>query len=308
MSIKGLEKLDERSTIWQVIHELQKHFPPEKLASLSMVYRSFNMTHSFLPEIWDRILEDAQLDNQYWSIYAKLYDPNLEEEGTPTPEEAEILKRYKRHQNRLNLDMEDWFLHAHILMEKFARLAKELMLLTSANAEDTKQLRELPTKSFHEHINFVLKTDNQKKLDVEYVQIVREMAAWYSHDLKNVRDDLIQHETVARFWGHFISQYELRVSRFRHSKKLVQELYRLRDKYAETHAIVRGKQNFFNLLSFFETYIDRLEKSDSDRVRQIRKTYGRDFPHIPTLYRRINDFFSLVNNHFMSKIRSNFPA
>lgn len=101
MSIKSLGKMDERNTLLQVVRELQKHFPGEKLASLNMFYRSFNMTHSFLLEIWDRILEDVQLNNQYWSIRAELHDPSLEEEEKPTPEQAETLRKYEQHENRL---------------------------------------------------------------------------------------------------------------------------------------------------------------------------------------------------------------
>lgn len=306
MSVEELEELDDRNTLSQVVRELQKHFPLEKLASLNMSYRSFNMTQYFLREIWDRILEDAQLDNDYWRIYAKLYDPALEEERTPTPEEAQILKRYRAHWPRLNLDMEDWFLHAHILMEKFARLAKELLLLTSGEAEVAKRVQNLPTRSFHKHLKFFLRPDNQKTVDIEYAKILKESTAWYSKDLKDIRDDLIQHEIVARFWGYSISAKKLKVSRFRHSEKLVQALYKLRDKYAETYVVLKDEKNFFTLLSFFETNVDKLQVSDSERVKQIRRTYGRDFPNIPTLYSKINNFFSLVNDHFISKTRKCF--
>lgn len=306
MSVEELEELDDRNTLSQVVRELQKHFPLEKLASLNMSYRSFNMTQYFLREIWNRILEDAQLDNDYWRIYAELYDPALEEERTPTSEEEQILKRYRAHWPRLNLDMEDWFLHAHILMEEFARLAKQLLLLTSTEAEVAKQIQYLPTRSFHEHLKFFLRPDNQKIVDVEYAKILKESTAWYYKDLKDIRDDLIQHETVARFWGYSISAKKLKVSRFRHSGKLVQALYRLRDKYAETYVVLKDEKNFFALLSFFETNVDKLQVSDSERVKQIRRTFGRDFPNIPTLYSKINDFFSLVNDHFMSKTRKCF--
>lgn len=305
LSVQKLEKLDDRNRLYQVVRELQKHFPLEKLASLNMFYRSFNMTHCFLPEIWDRLLEDAQLDKEYWSIYVRLYDPALEEERTPTPEEAQILKRYRAHWHRLNLDVEDWFLHAHILMEKFARLAKELIFLTSVEAETAKRVKNLPTKSFHKHLKFFLRSDNQKTVDIEYAKILKESAAWYSKDLKDIRDDLIQHETPARFWSYSISP-KLKVSRVRHSEKLVQALFKLRDKYAETYVVLKDEKNFFALLSFFETHIDKLEVSDSERVKQIRRNFGRAFPNIPTLYSKINSFFSLVNDHFMLKSRKCF--
>lgn len=56
---------------------------------------------------------------------------------------------------------------------------------------------------------------------------------------------------------------KLKIIRFRHSEKLVQALYRLRDKYAETYAVLKDEKNFFALLSFFETNVNRLKESDS---------------------------------------------
>jgi hypothetical protein len=300
-----LEESNEKNTFRELARELRKHYQLKQLLSLVRFLGSFRMTQKFLVEIWDRIRQDAQLHNEYWETYAELYDP-AGEGRKPTLEEARILDRYEKHGVLLNLDIEDWFLHAHILMEKYARLSKEIMILLSTDKKMAKRIRSIPSKSFHAHIQFFLKQTEKKNDDDAYAQIAKTTESWYFADLKDVRDDLIQHETAGRVWGTSISPEKITVRRFLNSDEVARQLYDLRDKNIGRYHFLKEETNFFALLCFFEKNIRELDSADAEKIKHIRKTYGRDFPDIPELYAKMSSFFSSVNNHFVLEARKHF--
>jgi len=295
-----LEELNNKNKLLELAMFLQKKYGRDKLAPFNMYYRSFRMTQLFLTEIWDRILKDVQLDNEYWAIQAEIHDA-APEEYELSHEEAQILKEYSEHSHRLNLDVEDWFLHAHILMEKYVKLSKILMVLTSKDKAAAKLANGLPDRSFHNHMDQFLNPNKKGMKDDKYAEVVKLCDSWYESDLKDVRDDLIQHEQVGRFWGHSITPNEFRISRFRYTRRMLEKLYALRDKYAKVYTALEGEQNFFALIDFFEANFAKLDKGDKDRIKGIRKEYGKDFPDIPQLYSKMNHFFSLANDYFISK-------
>ena len=51
---------------------------------------------------------------------------------------------------------------------------------------------------------------------------------------------------------------------------------------------------------------EKLQEKDKHKVKNIRQRCGRDFPDIPILFGKISDFFSTVNNHFLSLIIKKF--
>jgi len=306
MSTVELVKLDEKNTLSEIMKKLRNHISTEEFGSLNMFHRTLMMTFAFLPEIWQRILEDAKLDTKYWEVYAELYHPDAEKRE-PTPEELEILNTWREHRFLLNLDVEDWFIHSYILMDKFAKFAKRLMQLISKTPQELKLVRRIPDRSFDKHRKFFLKSENQGLItDTEYAEIIRKNTSWYVKELKNIRDDLIQHEIVPRFWAYCVSKDSPQLSRFRHNPKLLEILYELRDKYTSAFPQIEGERNFFRLFSFFEKHIDELEDNDVKRVEHVRKLYGARFPDIPTLFDKMSDFFSLVNDHFVAEIQRRF--
>lgn len=299
MAATQLEELNQKTTLTEVMQELSKRLDHQKSADLLMFYRSFRMTQSFLPKIYMRILEDAKLDCDYWRIFAELNDPGLERPATA--EELIIIRQYKEKQGLLNLDMEDWFLHAHILMEKFAKLSRELLIVTSSNAISERKAQHTPFGGFHDHLTFFLQPKPNID-DAEYCKIIREANTWYIQDIKDVRDDMIQHEIVAKFWGYSTSPGAVRISRFRYSERDKEILYSLRNKYSEiwSYPLFKILASYVEILSFLEKNIGKMETEDADRLRHIRKKSGRQFPDIPRLYSKMNTFFALVNDHFLT--------
>jgi hypothetical protein len=298
-----LEKLTDKSTLLELAQDLSKRYPKANVA-FNLYYRSFHMTQLFLSEIWDRILKDLQLEQKYWNVQgeieAKMQYYELGEEYELSEEEAKIVNEYSKHEYRLNLDVEDWFLHTHILMEKYVKLYKLLMIMTAKDREYAKFAHELPNRSFHEHQKSFIKSDTRIR-DEKYIEIINNCKSWYDSDVKNVRDDLIEHEQIGRFWGRETSATQFTISRFRRTDRMTEKLYRLRDKYEKAYSVLQGQMNIYKLLNFFETNLTKLEQADAQMIIGIRKEYGRRFPDIPTLYAKMNHFFSLVNDYFMSE-------
>jgi hypothetical protein len=296
------EQPDTKSSFRELAGALSKHYGLHPLIPLVRYLFTFRTTQKFLLEIWNRILKDRALHEKYWDIYIDLYDPSGDERQ-PTQEEAQILDEYKDHQLLLNLDLEDWFLHAHILMEQFSRVTREIMIILAPKKETAKQLRGINPKSLADHIDYFL-TGKGKCHDARYSELLREASKWYEIDLKDVRDDLIQHDATARLWSTSLSNGKLKVSKvLGASEKLLKELYELRDKNLGRFPFLKDDVNFFSLLEFFEKNISKLEHSDAEKVKNIRKKYGRQLPDIPELQSKMNKLFRDTNDHFIGKLQ-----
>jgi len=127
LSYPKLTELTDKSTFQELVTTLKEKYPREKMANFFMQLRSFRMTQSFLSEIYDRIVKDIKTERKYWSIRAE-FEYFQNEEYDLSDEEKQLLKEYPKIKTRLYLDIEDWFLHAHILMEKFSKLSKSFTL------------------------------------------------------------------------------------------------------------------------------------------------------------------------------------
>lgn len=97
----------------ELIGELRNRLDTEKFGKINMLLRSVHTTFLFLGEVWQRILDDVNLDQEYWPIYVDLYGPGaLKRE--PTKEELRVLQEWGKHYFRLYLDIEDFFIHGNI--------------------------------------------------------------------------------------------------------------------------------------------------------------------------------------------------
>ena len=303
---KNLIDLSEKYTFSEIVEYLREQLSRDAFGSLNMFYRTYMMTFIFLSEIWYRILGDAELDIKYWNIYVDLYQPGAVKRK-PTAEEAEILEKWGKHKFMLNLDVEDWFIHSYILMDKFTRFIKRLFYSISQKPEERKLVNRIPTKNFDKHRKFFI-DDSKKHLitDHKYAKIIRNNTTWYIKELKNIRDDLIQHPNVPKFWGYDVTPDRVRLMRFRHHPKLLEIMHSLRDKYESVYPEIKDEINFYPLLLFFEKQINDLEESDTKKITEVRKSFGAHFPDIPNLFKKMSKFFSLVNDHFILEIQKRF--
>lgn len=191
------------------------------------------------------------------------------------------------------------------MMDKIGRFTIGLLALLVSNQEETRRISRIPQKSFHHHRKFFMRPQNIPfQPDEEYSKYIRENTGWYETQLKNPRDDLIVHESVPRFWAYSLSSKRIKVSRVRHDKYNIERLYGLRDKYCARFPTIVNKENFFNLLDFFEKNQSSLEDKDKDKIKVIRKYYGGPFPDIPTVYKRIYEHMDFLNTHFLRKAKA----
>lgn len=307
MNTSDIIVLDKKNTLYEMIGELNKHFPKSDLSSINMAYRSFRITYSFLPEIWGRIVEDIKLNYKNSGVEANLH---YDEGYILSKEEKEILSEYKKHKQRLNLDVEDWFIHANILFSKYIRITI-LFYELIATEKEKGLMKGMSHNSFNKHIKESIQPKMNKKIqDIKYQQIIKKNKDWYYTEIKDVRDDLIQHETIPRFWGSSIigkkNQIRFSLSRFKRDDRYMNTLYNLRDKYKTIFPNIEHEINYFNLQKFFEINIEKINNGDKDKFLQIRKRYGRDFPDMPQLSKKISDFFSEINDYFIIIINNKF--
>ena len=299
-------KLNSKNTLSEIVEKFRGFISDENFGELSMLHRTFMMTFKFLPEIWNRIVEDVELEVSYGDIYADLYAPGGVERE-PTGKELEILKAWRKYRYLLNLDVEDWFIHSFILMDKYAKLAKRLTRLFSQKPDESKLIDKIPHKNFYRYKKYYLNTENQRFLGYsKYTEIVRKNTDWYVKELKDVRDDLIQHENIPKFWGYSISRNKIRLSRFRHSRRLREKIEALKDKYKKVFPQLEGEKNFFKLMDFFEKNISHMDEKDITKLKDVKKMWGGRFPDIPKLFGKMSKFFSLVNDHFVQRFENEF--
>jgi len=308
MNLKELIKVPRESSFIDIIHKMREQLSRNEFGDLNMHHRDFMNTFSYLPIIWERIINEAQTYEKYWEIYVDLYAPGSEERK-PTDEEKKILDEHHSNQLRLHLDYEDWFIHSSILLDKYVKFIVQLQKSISLDKMERHKLNQQKHRSFHQHKDLYCGTKNRSLItDKQYEKLIRNHTLWFEEELKNVRDDWIQHELVPKFWGYDIkpSKKIIRLMRFRHDEKLFHELLALREKYAQQHKEIAKEENFFELLFWFEKQKDVLDKDDVTRVERVRRRFGGDFPDIPTLFNKMTQFFELVNNHFLSEISKRF--
>ena len=269
----------------------------DKFGQINMRFRSVNMTFRFLEEIIFRFNEDRELYQQYMKIYYDISEPQSERD--PTEEEKIILEKWTIHHAGLNLDIEDFFIHSNILMDKIARLSNDLLKFTK---DTDSKFSEFPNNSFFDHRNYFIKLTKLYTIDEEYAKYIRDNTGWYISQLKNPRDDLIVHEDVPKFWTYNFDGGKSRISRIRHNIRQNEKLLQLKEKYYNMFPELADETNFFTLLNSFELNSGKLQSSDVHSIKEIRKRFGGTFPDINILFKNIYEHMIFLNHHFLQKI------
>ena len=295
-------EINEKNSLHQMMLKLKTKKTKEELDDIWLTYFSFKTTFSFLPEIWNRIQCDIKLiaDKNY--IEGTYYSPDAEEGSEPTEAEKKILKECKEHEDRIILDTEDWFIHSHILMDKFAKLIKKIFLLFMTE-EKKQMILNITDKSFYEFKDYFVNKDG-KIIDEEFYLLMMNYTKWFEPDLKNIRDDMIQHESVPKIWGSSIDSRNNDIafgySKFRPYMGFLEKTYQIRDRNITLFPQIKDNQNYFELLVFFEEHSKELKQKDKDLLKFIKKSYGGKIPDIILLYEKMSDFFTRINDYFVN--------
>lgn len=142
-------------------------------------YNRFRAKLNHLSLIWKR-LEDETITNE---SYINLIVKRAKEGASIGVDE---IHRLSINSQFLSLDLEDFVIHARILMDRVAVLVAYLI---------EGPARSLQHASFHKHRRFFLDPKNiPYNPDEEYARYIWEQTGWFEIMLRDARDILIVHD------------------------------------------------------------------------------------------------------------------
>lgn len=197
----------------------------------------------------------------------------------------------------LSLDVEDFFIHSRILMDRITNLV---------NLFFGKDMKDYD--SFYEHRKYFLEPENIPwQIDEEYAKYIREETSWFL-DLRNARDDSIVHphkkgkgKSLALIKGKVqccITGYS--------SDKDQDKLKDLFEKYNMPVPDLRAMTPVDKALKILENN-NRLkhkdnESKDNKRLSGIRQGIRGELPDIDSLLANILAFIAFFGEHFLQKL------
>lgn len=304
-------QMNEKNTLHETMQKLKSKREKEELRNLWLNYNSFKDTFSFLLIIWSRIQRDIRLIDEKNGLEAFYDRPRYEGEedpGEPTEDEKKQILEGHKHEQIVRLDIEDWFIHALILMDKFAKLARGIFF-SIYGKEKKQEVNIIPLRSFHKFKKYFLKNRN-KFFDSEFPEIIDQYTEWFEPELRDIRDDLIQHESSFKIWGSSFSSTKTEIN-FGFSKfkpfHVPQKFHTLIDRTITRFPQIEQCYSILQVLAIFDEHWKELNQEDRDLVTSIKQSHGSDIPDIINLYTKMSIFFTQVNDYFVRKIQEKFP-
>lgn len=299
MALPDLE-YSEKSNLREAFRTVLRKFTREEYTKTALNYRTFYWTSTFLPIIWKRIIQNAKLEKEYYEISYKYSSPD--EARNPTREEAEILSEYSLEGRTKNkLDIEDWYIHARILMDKYSLFSHELNSLIQKKKQQT-TIVDIKTRGFNDYMKSY-KSEYDSLNNKKYADILIRDSHWFP-ELKDVRDDLITHEKGGKMWVGGVSGGLPKFGKLRLTSEHTTRLKELKSKYADSFENLNTIISYPMILRFFEENFDNLEIKDKTKVVQIRQNYGRMFPNIPDLFQKMTKLFENVNKYYIDEMEA----
>lgn len=282
-----------RDPLQDLANLVHKKWQNDQFVRFNVEYRSYRRTLEYLRLIYSRI----KVDNKLHVSYNEASERLLGAPSAPSPTKLDLLieKRWKEQGVCLYLDLDDFFIHSNILMDKVARIASVFLKIH-------------PPRKFSDHRKFLRREQNIPfRKDEDYARYIRENTSWFESDLKDVRDDLVIHEgafwAVGTSWGKKGLLSVSKMSPFEVKKRQLNVLRGLRKKYWKIlHGIDKVEDNLWVLLQFFEQNIDQIDEEDKSKVKAARQELGDRLPSVPKVADEIFDFLMFFSLHFQKKI------
>lgn len=198
----------------------------------------------------------------------------------------------------LLLDVEDFFLHARILMDYITHL-------TVFFFEDKPHIGN-QYASFNKHKKW-LKNENPSGVPIEYKQYILEKTDWFDNVLTFIRDKYVRHDLHPRFLM-FKKTKKDEISVVYGFLSLTEKQYdglkKIEMKYADKIPSLKNisKSNVYEMVDFFNynpTIESLLEEKDRNIITNI-KIRGGEFPDIGNLMDQILYFLDFFNDFFIS--------
>ncbi len=261
-------------------------------------YRRFQGKLLHLGLIWERLIVDFEAHEKRLEVaFARAWEVSKTGKSsyTPTPKEESEIQHYREKSKFIELDLEDFFIHARILMDRIAWLTRFF-------------IKGVEYVSFSKLRNFFLKPENIPfSKDEEYAKFIREKTAWYETMLKSYRDKLIVHDITSDMFGGIYSDSEIttlvrvRMRPLSQNKwnKHWQSILKLRDKYIDRiSGLADIPLNMFELIRYLDSYSDLIDSPDLKKLEEIRSVFGTKLPDINSIADHIMDILNFYANHF----------
>jgi len=294
VDLMKFEDSNWRDPLHDLANLVYKKWPGDRVAAFNTKYRSYRRTLRYIRLICRRIEDDIRL----WSSYNNASERLLGAPGARLPTKSDLLiqERWKEHQFCLYLDLDDFFIHSNILMDKSASIAAAFLKID-------------PPRSFSKHKKSLCKRENIPfRKDEDYARHVREDTNWFESDLKGIRDDLVVHEgafwAIGTSWNRKGLLSVSKMSPFEIKRRHLSVLQGLREKYQERLNGIGGlDNNLWVLLEFFEHDIDQIDEEDKTKVKAARRELGGRLPAVSKVADEIFDFLTFFGLHFQEKLR-----
>jgi hypothetical protein len=197
----------------------------------------------------------------------------------------------------LRLDLDDFYIHGRILMD---RLADLIAYLIDGPARSYRKM------SFQQHRKFFLKNVPYEE-DETYAEQVRKHTNWFDAVLRTTRDIFVVHDTTTRSSGILFGPrgapqtFRQGISSGENLERMREKLYDLRSRYAVLVPLMSDERNFYELLDLFDKHTDILKKEDLILLSQIKATIGAKIPDVNILADDILAFIRFAGEHFSKK-------
>lgn len=193
----------------------------------------------------------------------------------------------------LSLDLEDFFIHSRMLLDKIAYVTHLLF----------RDEPSLPYRSFNKHRDFFFKDENNPwPPDEEYAKYIREKTDWFEKDLKDPRDDLIVH-SAGKGESLQMSENIIECHRIGILGPLREKLGNLFKKYKipMSDLTVEGSP-IEQALQVLENNKSLLDPKDLETLSKIKQKVGGKLPDIELLLKNLLVFLEFFGKHFSQKL------
>jgi hypothetical protein len=262
---------------------------PQKMKQINIAYRGYMYTFHFIPIILKRMHEDYEQFYEAKRIEAEIIEAPEAEPRALSVKEKDILQKGREKEFCLYLDIEDFFMHASILMYKASRIACLLLGIQ-------------PHRSFNKHREYFIKNRSFLKND-KYAEYIRNNTDWFKTELRDVRDDFIVHGEP-HSWFISFGKNRFRVSKGTVSSKQKESeiLLKLKNKYKEKLPEIKDvEDNLWQILAFLERNLEKIEEDDVKRVKHVRQIVGGVVPSVSRLTKQIFEYLNFMNDYFTEK-------
>lgn len=218
------------------------------------------------------------------------------EEVSPIEENKNKSRQHKNAFKELKLDVEDFYIHARILMDYVTHLTVFYF--------ENKPIIKTNYTSFNKHKKW-LKNTNPNHIPNDYISYITNKTSWFDKILKVARDKYITHDLHPRTLLIKISK-DNKVSLVYGFLSLTEEqkkkIKKIESKYAEKIIPLKdlSKMNIYDIVDFFNNHPEiesSLDEKDQDFIYNI-KIKGGEFPDVDKIMDNILEFLKFYNNFF----------